>query len=120
MKVTRSVGSPPTPGITFDDRWGTVEAGLVTSWLRGLEMALEKPELAEAARNGRLVVLPWKGGVEKAIKAGKVGVFNYLAMWQGLRSEDLSLDPDAETTLVCSGTGVPVLFTGDFAKYSQG
>jgi hypothetical protein len=63
--------------------------------------------------------LPWKGGVEKAIKGSKVGVFNYLAMWQGLRGEDLNLDPDVDITLTCAGTGVNVLFTPDFSKYSQ-
>ena len=105
--------------VDYDERWGTVEAGLVTSWLQGQEMAGEKPNLAEEAKSGRLVVLPWKGGVEKTIKTTKVGVFNYLAMWQGLRGEDLNIDPDRDLLITCPGTGVRVVFTNDYAKYSQ-
>lgn len=119
MKIFRSVSERQVVSIEYDARWGTVEAGLVTSWLRGQEMACEKPNLSEEAMSGRLVVLPWKGGVEKAIKTTKVGVFNYLAMWQGLRREDLNIEPDCDLLVTCAGTGVTVVFTSDYAKYSQ-
>jgi hypothetical protein len=57
--------------------------------------------------------LPWVGG-GKAIKAGKrVGALHYLAMWQGLRSEDLSIDLSAGATRTCTLTGMVVTFTGD-------
>ena len=82
-------------------------------------MASENPSLAERARNGQLVVLPWKGGVEKAIKSKKkFGTFHYLAMWQGLRGEDLDVDPDREVFIDCSATGMTVTFTSDRDKYA--
>jgi hypothetical protein len=40
-------------------------------------------------------------------------------MWQGLRGEDLDIDPDQEVSLTCSVTGMIVIFTGDFAKYAE-
>jgi hypothetical protein len=80
----------------------------------------EDPSLAAQAANGQLVVLPWKGGVEKAIKAKqKFGTLYYLAMWQGLRGEDLNLDPAEEVVLNCTKTGMAVVFTGDMAKYAE-
>ena len=61
-----------------------------------------------------------QGGVEKAIlKKSKYGVFNYLAMWQGLRGEDLDIDPDEEISLTCTVTKMVVVFTSDFSKYAN-
>lgn len=83
-------------------------------------MGLEKPQFVGEARSGRLLVLPWKGGVAKALKTTKkYGVFNYVAMWQGLRGEDLSVDPDVEMTMTCSVKNVTVTYTSDFAKYAN-
>lgn len=82
-------------------------------------MQLETPSLAERAAAGQLIVLPWKGGVEKAIKVAKFGSFFYLAMWQGLRNEDLNIDKAKETLLVCSATGVPVVFTSEIQKIRE-
>ena len=60
---------------------------------------------------------PWKGGVEKAIqKKLKYGVLNYLAMWQGLRGEDLNIDVEKELSLKCTATDMVVVFTSDLAK----
>lgn len=62
-------------------------------------------------------ILSWKGGVAKTIKTKtKVGAMNYLAAWQGLRGEDLNIDPDIEVSMTCSRTGVPVLFTNQIQK----
>lgn len=66
------------------------------------------------------MVLPWKGGVEKAIKKKqKFGTLYYLAMWQGLRGEDLNIDLDEETVMRCTATGMNVTFTRDMAKYAE-
>jgi len=79
-----------------------------------------RPALAAQATGGQLVVLPWKGGVEKAIKKKqKFGTLFYLAMWQGLREEDLNIDSTEEITLNCTATGMAVVFTGDIAKYAE-
>ena len=105
---------------SFDSRWGTVDLGLITSWERGREKSVEETKLAEQALAGQLMVLPWKGGVEKAIqKKLKYGVFNYLAMWQGLRGEDLNIDVEKEVSLTCTATDMVVVFTGDLAKFTE-
>jgi hypothetical protein len=81
---------------------------------------MESPELAEKARNGELPVLGWKGGVEKKTqKNEKYGCLNYLAEWQGLRGEDLDIDLTEEREIVCSKTGMKVIYTGDATKYSE-
>lgn len=83
-------------------------------------MAAEKSELAEAARDGELVPLPWKGGLEAAIKSKrKYGTMRYLAMWQGLRGDDLKIDTDIEREIECSRFKVTVTFTNDYEKYGN-
>jgi hypothetical protein len=76
--------------------------------------------MALAALRGELVILPWKGGVESATKQSKrFGTHYYLAMWQGLRGEPLSIDNAAETQLTCTRTGLTVTFTPDTRIYTQ-
>ena len=68
---------------------------------------------------GELIVLPWKGGVERALKnAQKYGTKRYLAMWQGMRREDLDIDLANDQSLVCKATGVTVIYTNDASKYA--
>src|SRR5674476_952496 len=120
MKVFRAISEPVRKDPTFDERWGSIELGLITSWEAGREMGLEKPELVEDAKVGRLMVLPWKGGVAKALKTTtKYGVFNYVAMWQGLRGENLNVDPEVEMTMTCTVMNVTVTYTSDFSKYAN-
>lgn len=119
MKIVRSVKEPIRVGLSWDERWGDIGRSVISAWERGREKRLESPVLATAAKNGQLVILPWKGGVEKAIKkTEKYGVFHYLAMWQGLRGEDLDVDPEQECSLTCSITGMTVIFTSDAKKYA--
>jgi len=64
--------------------------------------------------------LGWKGGVDKKTKKGeKYGTLKYLAQWQGLRGEDLNIDLSDEPELICSRTGVKVIYTADFDKYAS-
>ena len=113
----RSITDPIRLDPSFNERWGTADLGLITSWERGREKSVEEPKLAEQALAGQLMVLAWKGGVEKAIqKKLKYGVFEYLAMWQGLRGEDLNIDVEKETFLTCTATEMIVVFTSDLAK----
>lgn len=112
MKFEAKVASPPVQGDSYDERWNGPDKGLICSWLRGLEKAIESPELAHKARDGELPVLPWKGGVERTILSGsKIGSLCYLAMWQGLRGEDLDIDAEKDHFRVYSKTGVEVVFT---------
>lgn len=120
MKTYRSFSLPIREVAGWDERWNNVDGGLIACWERGREKAREEPELAAKALKGQLVVLPWKGGVEKAIKKKqKFGTVYYLAMWQGLRGEDLTIDADEEVILVCTHTQMIVVFTSDFRKYAE-
>ena len=120
MRIHRSITEPIREGATWDERWNAEDDGLIACWERGREKKLEDPSLAAQATAGQLVVLPWKGGVEKAIKKKqKFGTLFYLAMWQGLRGEDLNIDPTEEVVLKCKMTGMAVVFTVDLAKYAE-
>ncbi|KQW24694.1 hypothetical protein ASC83_11095 [Acidovorax sp. Root402] len=93
------------------------DKGLINAWITGLAKSVDSPELAAKATAGELPVLPFRGGVEAAIKTKtKVGHLLYVAMWQGLRGEDLQVDTDIELSMTCTRTGVPVLYTMDFEK----
>lgn len=120
MRVQRDIATPVREGLKTAELWLGDDRGLVACWERGRVLAQEQPGLAEQAVAGELVVLPWKGGVEKKLKgtASKVGTYRYLAMWQGLRGENLDLDTDQEITVVCAKHQQPVLFTDDPNKYA--
>lgn len=120
MKIHRSILEPIRVGMTWNERWQAGDGGLIACWERGREMRLEDEDIAARACEGQLVVLPWKGGVEKAIKKKqKIGTFFYLSMWQGLRNEDLFIDTAVELVLKCSITGMSVVFTDDVKKYAD-
>jgi hypothetical protein len=94
--------------------------GLIACWERGREKRAESPDLAADAELGKLVLLPWRGGVEKAVKSKqKFGSLNYLAMWQGLRGEDLDIDPNTATVITCIATGVSVTFVRNSSLVSE-
>ena len=98
----------------FDLRINGPDKGLVSAYLAGVEMASKTPpppEVAAAMRN-ELPVLPFKGGVEKTTKAmQKIGALQYLAMWHGLRGDDLALDTESEPQRTCTRTGITVTYT---------
>ena len=120
MKLHRSIIEPIRNGAKWDERWNAEDDGLIACWERGREKRLEDPSLATQAAGGQLVVLPWKGGVEKAIKKKqKFGTLYYPAMWQGLRGVDLDIDTAEEIALICTATGLAVVFTDDMAKYAD-
>jgi len=120
MKIQRLVTEPIRANLTWEESWNAADHGLITCWECGRDRALQDPELAARARSGQLVLLPWKGGVEKAIKKKqKYGVYYYLAMWQGLRGEDLNVDPERETLVTCTASKMDVVFTGDYGKYAN-
>lgn len=120
MLITRPVTTPPRQGLDHQTLWNSEDCGLIACWERGLEKRQREPELAAKASAGELVVLAWKGGVEKPIQAmHKFGTLNYLATWQGLRGEDLFIDTEKEVMLVCSRTKMSVTFTADRTKYGE-
>lgn len=120
MQVHRSINEPIRENLAWVERWEGADRGLIACWERGREKSRESPALASQAREGQLVVLPWKGGVEKAVKKSqKFGTLYYLAMWQGLRGDDLQIDIDLELTMVCSATRMTVIYTSDPSKYAD-
>lgn len=120
MKIHRSIAAPFREQANWEERWSAEDDGLIACWERGREKRIEDAALAAQASGGQLVVLAWKGGVDKAIKnKQKFGTLYYLAMWQGLRGEDLSIDTAHETVLNCAATGMVVVFTSDMAKYAE-
>ena len=106
--------------LPWNDRWEGPDDGLIACWERGRQKSLEDPALAQQARQGELVVLPWKGGVETKLKTKqKFGSLFYLAMWQGLRGDSLDISTNNEVTLTCTRTEMQVVCTSDTAKYDE-
>lgn len=122
MRIHRAIDAPASGDtLTWAERWEGPDAGLVAAWEAGRALAPRRPDLAEAARAGQLVELPWKGGLTRALKPGapKVGALLYVAMWQGLRGDALDLDTDAELDLTCTRFGTTVTFTSDSTRYDN-
>lgn len=119
MHVYRRASEPIRTGLTTEERWLGSDHGVVAAWERGREIAGKSPEIADRVKAGQLPILPWKGGVERALKGKeKFGTLRYLAMWRGLRGEDLDIHLDKEYSLICSVTGQRVVYTGDLSKYA--
>ena len=121
-RIYRSCREPIRENPSFHERWRGPDNGLIKCWEVGRRRrrSIESPELAEKAKNGELPLLGWKGGVEKKTqKKEKYCCLNYLAEWQGLRGEDLDIDLTEEREIVCSKTGMKVIYTGDATKYSE-
>jgi len=120
VRITRDASAPIVGTRTWAEMWEGEDLGTIACWSRGREKAREDPDLAALAVAGELVVLPWKGGVERAIKAGhKFGTLYYLAMWQGLRGDALDIELEEETTLTCSKTGMKITYTPAQHKYAE-
>jgi len=118
--IVRSIKEPIRDGLSWEEKWKGPDDGLIACWEVGRDLAREDPELAEKAKRGELPVLAWKGGVEKMLKKKeKYGTLNYLAEWQGLRGEDLKIAPAEEVALVCSRTGMKVIYTPHVEKYAE-
>jgi hypothetical protein len=108
--LQRSIAEPIRQGLNWDELWMGPDKGLIYCWERGRELQKENPELTESAKNGELPVMWWIGGVERKLKGKKQGTLFYLATWQGLRGDDLNIDPDGEDTEICTSTGQLVTF----------
>lgn len=79
--------------------WKGSDRGLIWCWERGRQREAEEPDLAMRARDGELTPLVWKRGT-----------LQYLATWQGLRGEDLSIDLNIERVITCSKTKKSFVF----------
>lgn len=90
----RSITEPNREGLSWDELWKAADEGLIVSWERGRELVREKPAWAEAALAGEVLELPWRRDTHY-----------YVAMWQGLRGEDLDFDFARGHVLTCAKTG---------------
>ena len=116
--IYRSIEEPLRENTSWDVRWKGPDKGLITAWEVGRDSAKRQPELSIRAKNGELPATGWKGGVERKIKKKiKYGTLLYLAELQGLRCEDLNIDMEKETEMVCSKTKQHVILTFDISKY---
>lgn len=116
MRIYKSISDPVVEILDYDERINGPDRGLINAWFVGRKLAGRNPDLALRAKNGELPVLGVKGGVSRKIKADKTGSLWYLAQWQGLRGEDLDIMLDVDVMMVCSRTGVKVLYTLDMAR----
>lgn len=118
--IQRSIAEPERQGLRRSEVWEAPDSGLIVAWETGRKLAVQQPELAEKALNGELPPLNWKGGVaKKLVKREKFGSLRYLAQWQGLRGENLSIDLDAEVTRICTKTEMVIIFTPDIRKLAS-
>lgn len=114
MRIYRNISEPKRQTTDYDVLWNGEDQGLITSWETGRDKAKSDPGLAARAKNGELVMLGWKGGVDKPLKTkNKYGGLLYVAMWQGLRGENLDIDLESEIRMTCTRTGVPVTYTSN-------
>ncbi len=119
-RLYRSIEEPIREGLSWDRTWRGPDDGLIFCWERGREERVKRPEDAARAEKDELIVLHWKGGVSKKLKADKIqGTLNYLATWQGLRAEDLDIDLEGERVIVCSRTGQAVAFSAKLPENAE-
>jgi len=118
QRIYRAISEPLRENLSWNERWKGSDKGLIISWETGRRLRINEPELAERALKGELPVLGWKGGTKKAtLQNEKYGPLLYLAQWQGLRGEDLDINISQEYELICSKTGMKVIYTNDVNKY---
>ena len=108
--INRSIDEPIREGLSWIELWRSDDAGLIICWEQGRKMRVRFPVLAARATRGELLPLPWKGGVEWPLAEEKEGTLQYLAMWQGLRNQDLHIDLLSRVTLTCVRTSQTVIF----------
>jgi hypothetical protein len=120
-RLSRSIDCPVRGLLSWEELWAGPDQGLIYCWEHGRQKRLAEPDLAKRAEEGELVTLAWKGGTEnidieedgdgKKNKSQKrYGTLKYLAMWQGLRGEDLDIDLDAERVIICAKSKREVIF----------
>lgn len=118
MRIHERFASPPPFQNDFDARINGPDRGVINAWLAGIAKRTEWPAVARQAEGGELPVLPYRGGIAKQLKnpTTKLGSLLYVAMWHGLRGDDLMLDTDAEPSMTCTKTGVRFVYTLNTAR----
>ena len=101
-----------------DILWRSEDKGLIHAWELGRREAVKSEELVNAVLKGELPPLLFKGGYKNQLDAKfQYGSLHYYCMLQGLKGSDLEVDLDKEYPLVCSRTGMGVVYTLNSTKY---
>lgn len=117
-QIFRDISEPIRTGVTHDEYWNDSDKGLIKCWEVGRALRDKNSVLKAQCEAGELPVLGWKGGLSPTDKKNKkFGSLKYLAQWQGIRGENLSINDNIETTITCSRTGTLVTFTSVREKY---
>ena len=117
-RIQKDISTPLRPPLSWSGTWESDDKGLIKCWEVGRELATKRPDLKQACLDDELPTLGWKGGVSRSLKKlEKFGSLNYLAQWQGLRGENLDIDPTQDVVKTCSRTRMIVTFTPDKTKY---
>ena len=115
--IQRSHAKPARSNLSWHETWEGPDSGLIKNWEIGRKLAIQNPDLASRTLAGELPPLNWKGGSDRTlVKREKFGSLRYLAQWQGLRGEDLSINLDEDVTIKCVKTHMIVTFTPDLRK----
>jgi hypothetical protein len=125
-KLLRSFSAPIREELSWREMWEGPDDGLIGCWERGRKTRVADPELAHRAKQGELVTLAWKGGTEnidepidgdkKPKSQRRYGSLYYLATWQGIRDEDLTIELDEDQIIVCSRANRRVIFRSSSHK----
>lgn len=117
-RIQQTIRTELRSALNWSETWEGKDKGLIKCWEVGRELAAKRLDLVEACLANELPTLGWKGGVSRSLKKReKFGSLNYLAQWQGLRGEDLDIDPTVDIVKTCSRTHMIVTFTPEKAKY---
>ncbi len=105
----------------WEKKWNGIDKGLIACWEAGRKIAETNSEILSSVQADELPILPWKGGFTKEIndKKPKYAPLFYLAMWQGIKGDDLHIDMDGEKSLTCSKTGMTSIFTFNHKLYEN-
>jgi len=118
MIIQRTIDTPLREEKSPDILWKSDDRGLIQAWELGRREAQKRPQLQEMAKRKELPPLLFKGGYEKPLEVKfQYGSLHYYCMLQGLLGLDLNVDLSREYPLVCSRTGMGVIYTMDSSKF---
>ena len=118
MRVAENIATPIRTGLSFEQLFRQEDKGLIKAWEIGRVRATKNPDEGTRAKQGQLLPLIYQGGFAKKLKeTNKMGTMHYLAMWQGLRGENLDLDTELRVTLTCTKFQIVVTYSFDPKEY---
>lgn len=108
-RVSRSIAHSIREGLTVDEMFDGDDLGLIGCWEQGRKLANAGSTLVSQALDNEL----------PRLNTWRRGTLNYLAVWQGLRGEDLDIDPGRDFLQECSLTRRPWCFSLSHAERDE-